>query len=158
MHPSFSLPFLFGRFTMKWIVGYAVGAVLLVAPAGLRVLMRSPGNSAPLDEAMVREGKMLFTHEWTVNDPLAAAGDGLGPVYNATSCAQCHFQGGVGGSGGLQHNVTTFTIPAGRHAKPQQGVIHAYATSPKYQENLSHAHSALPPLVRPSLAQLQEFE
>ena len=40
----------------------------------------------------------MFEREWQPNDPLAH-GDGLGPVFNAKSCAACHFQGGVGGGG-----------------------------------------------------------
>lgn len=44
-------------------------------------------------------GRALFEHEWTVDDPLSSGGDGLGPVYNATSCVACHNQGGVGGAG-----------------------------------------------------------
>ena len=93
---------------MKWILGYAVGAALLLTPIGLRVALRSEAASAALDLAAVSEGMVLFTHEWTANDPLCPTGDGLGPVFNATSCAQCHSQGGVGGSGGNDHNVTMF--------------------------------------------------
>jgi CxxC motif-containing protein (DUF1111 family) len=143
---------------MKWILGYAAGAVLLLAPVCLRVLLRSEAAPLPLEEAAVREGKMLFTHEWTVNDPLSATGDGLGPVFNATSCAQCHFQGGLGGSGRQEHNVTTFFRPGNRRGKTEQGVIHAHAISPDYQENLTHASPDLPPLVQPTLAEIRKAE
>jgi CxxC motif-containing protein (DUF1111 family) len=153
-----SLSVVFGRQAMKWILGYAVGAILLVAPAGVRVWLRPLATPGSLDAAAVHEGKMLFTHEWTVNDPLCPTGDGLGPVYNATSCVQCHSEGGVGGSGGLKHNVTTFSIPAARPGKPTTGVIHAHATSDRYQENLTHAHGALPHLERPTLKEIQELE
>jgi CxxC motif-containing protein (DUF1111 family) len=67
--------------------------------------------NTPLDPKMVAAGEQLFVHEWTPHDPLAG-GDGLGPLYNATSCVVCHFQNGIGGSGGLAENVTTFAIVA----------------------------------------------
>jgi CxxC motif-containing protein (DUF1111 family) len=108
-----------------------------------------------VDHAAADVGKTLFTHEWTPNDPLSPGGDGLGPVFNAKSCVACHVQGGVGGGGGLEHNVTTFFVNNGG-GQPRQGVIHAFATSPRYQENLSHANPTLPNLVRPTLAQVKE--
>jgi CxxC motif-containing protein (DUF1111 family) len=82
---------------------------------------------------MVRAGEELFLHEWTSPDPLAK-GDGLGPVYNATSCVACHFQNGVGGSGGLAENVTTFAIQ-GWKGPDRQGIIHAHSTLGR-EENL----------------------
>src|SRR4051794_33809371 len=42
--------------------------------------------------ADVRAGEQLFAHKWVAHDPLSAKGDGLGPVFNARSCAECHFQ------------------------------------------------------------------
>src|SRR6478736_5914790 len=36
---------------------------------------------------------------------LGQRGNGLGPLLNDTSCANCHHQGGVGGAGGLESNV-----------------------------------------------------
>jgi Di-haem oxidoreductase, putative peroxidase len=50
-------------------------------------------------------GLDLFTREWRPNDPRCHGGDGLGPVYNETSCVACHGQGGVGGSGPAAMNV-----------------------------------------------------
>src|SRR6516225_7216262 len=51
-------------------------------------------------------GKELFTREWLHGDKRSPAGDGLGPVFNARSCAACHNQGGVGGAGPKQNNAT----------------------------------------------------
>src|SRR5690349_18940066 len=56
-----------------------------------------------------QEGRELFLHEWQAGDPLAR-GDGLGPVFNARSCAACHFQGGAGGGGPNAVNVTAFEV------------------------------------------------
>ena len=50
-------------------------------------------------------GRELFTREWLPDDPRSAKGDGLGPMFNDTSCAACHNQGGVGGSGPASKNV-----------------------------------------------------
>jgi hypothetical protein len=54
-------------------------------------------------------GQDLFTHEWQPSDPLCHGGDGLGPVYNETSCVACHGQGGVGGAGPAGMNVEVLT-------------------------------------------------
>lgn len=77
------------------------------------------------------EGKALFEHQWTAGDPSSASGDGLGPLYNATSCVSCHSLGGTGGAGDNSDNVTL--LP--------RGVVHSYGTSkrwPKYREEMLH--------------------
>jgi CxxC motif-containing protein (DUF1111 family) len=87
------------------------------------------------------EGRELFEHEWQVHDPLAM-GDGLGPVYNAKSCVACHFQGGVGGGGSNDMNVTTFEIhPTSRDPEVHQGVVHKHAVDPAYAETRDIVHS-----------------
>jgi CxxC motif-containing protein (DUF1111 family) len=143
---------------MKQLLGYLVGAVLLFTPVGLRVLTRSEPEPPPLDPADVAAGKVLFTHEFSANDPLCGDGDGLGPVFNAKSCVACHDQGGLGGSGARKHNVTVFFKPSGPQGKPEQGVIHAAATAPRYQESLTNAHPQLPGLTQPTLEQLKELQ
>ncbi len=68
--------------------------------------------SAPGDEAaprVVAQGRELFTREWLPGDPGAHQGDGLGPMYNDTSCVACHNQGGVGGAGPSSKNVELVT-------------------------------------------------
>jgi CxxC motif-containing protein (DUF1111 family) len=115
-------------------------ALLAMTPVGLRAVAwwRAPRPQA-LDPSLAEAGAKLFKHEWTPRDPLANGGDGLGPVYNATSCVACHSQGGVGGAGGVQHNVTTFVIrPLDSNAQAREGVIHAHAISPQYQEALAN--------------------
>jgi CxxC motif-containing protein (DUF1111 family) len=75
------------------------------------------------------DGRALFVHAWTVADPLAG-GDGLGPLYNATSCLACHAQGGVGGAGGLAANVQLL---------PELGLVHrqsVYPGWPAHRERL----------------------
>jgi CxxC motif-containing protein (DUF1111 family) len=64
----------------------------------------------------VEEGRELFTlnfarpAEAKLNRDLHRQGNGLGPVFNETSCAGCHRQAGIGGSGGLDANVVMVGI------------------------------------------------
>src|SRR5262249_45243396 len=52
-------------------------------------------------------------------------------------------------------NVTAFLKAADRaDAPPQQGVLHAHATSPQFQETLKQVHPELPPIARPELTAL----
>src|SRR3954468_17756422 len=62
------------------------------------------------DKEALARGKELFTHEWTAGDRRSHAGDGLGPVYNAQSCAACHRLGGIGGAGTNETNVSLVTV------------------------------------------------
>src|SRR5438067_4857567 len=117
-----------------YLAWYVLALVLALAPAGLRVLLWPPVKPHAADAAMVRAGQTLFTHVWKANDPLANGGDGLGPVFNAASCVACHHKGGLGGSGGLEHNVTTFVVkPLNKGDTPREGVIHAAATKIKFR-------------------------
>lgn len=54
-------------------------------------------------------GRELFLREWVPNDPRSHGGDGLGPVFNDTSCVSCHNQGGVAGGGSEAKNVIVIT-------------------------------------------------
>ncbi len=57
----------------------------------------------------VVDGRALFLREWIPGEPTPGGGDGLGPVYNDTSCVACHNQGGPGGAGGAGKNVHLVT-------------------------------------------------
>jgi CxxC motif-containing protein (DUF1111 family) len=96
-------------------------------------------------QADVKAGSDLFAHKWEANDPLSKAGDGLGPVFNAKSCAECHFQGGIGGGGGMQNNVASFEVlPTLGHPKPTGGVIHAATTTPGLEESVETVSKVFP--------------
>ncbi|HMP16847.1 MAG TPA: di-heme oxidoredictase family protein, partial [Gemmatales bacterium] len=69
-------------------------------------------------------GQALFEHHWSPGDALAG-GDGLGPVFNATSCVSCHFQGGLGGAGGRQGDVTHYIVRETRQNPAADGILHA---------------------------------
>jgi CxxC motif-containing protein (DUF1111 family) len=133
---------------------YLLVALLALAPVGLRVLTWQRHRHQDVDPAMAQAGEVLFHHVWTPNDSLAQGGDGLGPVYNARSCLECHNKGGPGGAGELEHNVTMFTVQLPSSKEPaRQGVVHGYGSG-KYQENLHQVHHDLPALVRPRLERL----
>lgn len=119
------------------LVGF--GLVAWWVSPGLPVIW---GPSARASE--IAAGRDLFEHEWTPNDPLAH-GDGLGPVYNAKSCAACHFQGGLGGGGSVKHNATSFEV----HARPNDdtfvtGTIHNFSINPTQQESFAVAKKLYP--------------
>jgi CxxC motif-containing protein (DUF1111 family) len=60
-------------------------------------------------QAVARLGEELFHREWVAGDARSPGGDGLGPVYNETSCVACHNLGGVGGAGPSTKNVVILT-------------------------------------------------
>ncbi len=100
----------------------------------------------------VAAGKILFEHEWNIGDSLCGGGDGLGPVFNARSCAACHFQGGLGGSSGNQFNVTSFEVISDGE-KIKSGVVHADSISPRQQEKTSQVNALFPQTIQRSLVQ-----
>lgn len=55
------------------------------------------------------DGRELFERIWTPNDSRSHGGDGLGPVFNARSCVDCHDQGGTGGAGPSSRNIDVVT-------------------------------------------------
>jgi CxxC motif-containing protein (DUF1111 family) len=91
-------------------------------------------------------GKVLFEHQWQANDSLSG-GDGLGPVFNARACSDCHSQGGVGGSGPSERNVLTFEVhPTLAELHGHSGVLHTFAIDPSCQENEEVLRRRYPPL------------
>src|SRR5579864_6737215 len=126
--------------------------ILALAPAGFRMLTWRTPRHADVDSEMARAGQTLFVHEWKAKDPLANGGDGLGPVFNATSCKACHNQGGVGGGGDENHNVTTFIVDSkSPKEKAREGVVHTGFVSNEFQETLQQVHPDLPARTRLSL-------
>ncbi|PHS14019.1 MAG: hypothetical protein COA78_06475 [Blastopirellula sp.] len=75
----------------------------LLIVTGLLAILLS-GNALYAQDGIINGGK-LFMHKWVPNDPLSPKGDGLGPMRNASSCVECHFQGNIGGAGPNEYNV-----------------------------------------------------
>lgn len=67
------------------------------------------GERSKRDSSEIIRGQALFLTEWVPNDPRSHGGDGLGPVYNDTSCVACHNLGGPGGAGASEKNVELLT-------------------------------------------------
>jgi CxxC motif-containing protein (DUF1111 family) len=80
-----------------------------VALAIAAAVARADALEDELARRVAEEGRELFTREWIPGDPAGHTGDGLGPMYNDTSCVACHNQGGVGGAGSAGKNVDLVT-------------------------------------------------
>ncbi|MCA1684647.1 MAG: thiol oxidoreductase [Planctomycetia bacterium] len=131
-----------------WVV-----LVLTLAPAwkAAEWAMR-PGPKAVSLQA-VAAGRALFVHEWTPKDPLTS-GDGLGPVFNARSCVECHSQASPGGGGPVSKNVTVYGLIGDARGMPLSGVVHQKAVRPEFQETLNLLRPGLPHAPSIPLAQL----
>lgn len=129
-----------GRRRVGWIgSGVIVAAAAWFLSPGLPVLW------APRADAATKQaGLALFEHEWQPHDSLAQ-GDGLGPVFNASSCVACHFQGGVGGGGSNEHNVNAFeAMPTKDRPEVQGGLVHAFAVENRFLEKSDSLHVLFP--------------
>ncbi len=80
-------------------LAFGLGFPLVIAGGALS---EEPSRAS---SEQLKLGLELFTREWKPNDPRCHGGDGLGPVYNETSCLACHGQGGPGGAGPAGMNV-----------------------------------------------------
>jgi hypothetical protein len=84
----------------RWVVfGLALGIGVADSTSG------ADGDDA---KAVARRnaGRDLFLREWVPGVPSERGDDGLGPDYNETSCVACPNQGGIGGGGGADKNMT----------------------------------------------------
>jgi CxxC motif-containing protein (DUF1111 family) len=90
----------------------AIGLAFFLVLTGIGDPARA-GDSPRATEADLKLGQELFTRQWRPNDPRCHGGDGLGPVYNATSCVACHGQGGPGGAGPARMNVEVISAIGG---------------------------------------------
>ena len=110
----------------RWMLGGLVFAsTMIVALNGIAAEPSTPKDKGRGDTAPSVSGREIFLREWIPNDPRSHGGDGLGPVFNDTSCVSCHNQGGVGGGGAESKNVlvitavrTNFNAPGVQRAAP----------------------------------------
>jgi RNA polymerase sigma factor (sigma-70 family) len=106
-----------------------------------------PSQDRPVLRDDEARGSMLFAKEWTPDDPMSSGGDGLGPVYNDTSCVACHGLGAPGGAGPESKNVVIMTAVPGGCAPStpldqihpgfrgsRSAVLHHHGTDPEYAE------------------------
>ena len=94
----------------------------------------------------LRGGGSSFLRHWLANDPRGRGGDGLGPLYNATLCVDCHREGGPGDAGTADRNVDVVTLIPGVTIASQKNlydfhpgfqtaksvVLHRYGTDTGY--------------------------
>ena len=80
----------------------------VVGNVGPQAAIAAEPPQAPLAE--IERGREMFARQWTPADSHTPAGDGLGPMFNARSCKDCHNLGAVGGGGDATHNVELLTI------------------------------------------------
>ena len=140
MHP---VPRVFKRYLIL------AAAIVFALVCGIEGLKAWNGRVTP---KRVAAGKTLFEHEWKIGDSLCGGGDGLGPVFNARSCAACHFQGGLGGSSDNRFNVTSFeVISEGERIK--SGIVHANSISPRQRETEKQVNALFPETVQRSIVQ-----
>jgi len=126
----------------------ALTLVLVPVWKAVQPFMR-PGPKVVSRDA-VKAGRELFMHRFTAGDSLTG-GDGLGPVFNASSCVECHMQAGPGGGGPVSRNVTVYgLVEPHPRGLPQSGVVHQKAIAPAFQETLNLIHASLPS--RPSIS------
>jgi RNA polymerase sigma factor (sigma-70 family) len=90
-------------------------------------------------------GAALFAKEWVPSDRRAPGGDGLGPVFNESSCVACHGLGAPGGAGPETKNVVLATATPSGNGSPEDldrvhpgfhgtrsVVLHRHGTDPEY--------------------------
>jgi RNA polymerase sigma factor (sigma-70 family) len=105
----------------------------------------APARARPAIPDEQARGAALFAKEWMPDDPRSHGGDGLGPVYNDTSCVACHSLGAPGGAGPENKNaVLIAAIPNGCGPSSsldeilpglrgsRSVLLHRYSTDPGY--------------------------
>jgi CxxC motif-containing protein (DUF1111 family) len=78
----------------------------LTIPASAEAQLPQPPGT--VSDSTLELGRTLFTMNFARPEAerlTRRQGNGLGPLFNETSCVGCHSQGGVGGAGRLDRNV-----------------------------------------------------
>jgi mono/diheme cytochrome c family protein len=105
-----------------------LGLCVAVGQASGGGLARADSNPAKADA--VAMGIEIFNREWMPNDPRGHGGDGLGPVYNESSCVACHNSDGSGGAGPVSKNIDILSASRNLAAAQVQGSTTAISSSP----------------------------
>jgi CxxC motif-containing protein (DUF1111 family) len=88
--------------TVRGVLLSGFGLCLVLAPSGAPAVA---GEESAAGRDAIAAGYEIFYREWMPDDPRGHGGDGLGPVYNDTSCVACHNAGGGGGGGPTSKNI-----------------------------------------------------
>jgi CxxC motif-containing protein (DUF1111 family) len=94
------------------------GGCFLATFAAAMFCSTASSAKGPLDAA-IEEGRRIFEFEFQAGRGTEPKADGLGPMFNHTSCAGCHKQGGIGGGGPVDVNAEMLSavVPAPFRAK-----------------------------------------
>ena len=104
---------------------------------------QAAGTEAPAVAAI--DGAEIFSREWLPNDPRSHGGDGLGPMFNDSSCVACHNQGGAGGAGPASKNVDIITAVNNRRAMEQMRQMQRRQAGPAANSPVLPGRPAAPP-------------
>ena len=121
----------------RLLLGVLIAAGLVATLPGLTAKLR-PHRPQPAAVAAGPDGQELFAREWVPHASIGPGGDGLGPLFNDSSCVACHNQGGVGGAGPRAKNVRIVTPVGGTTPNgppPMIGpsfVLHRFSTDPDF--------------------------
>ncbi len=99
--------------SLVWVLrrlGWCIAVGSAIAATGGRSRADDPRPARPDRVAL---GYEIFNREWLPDDPRSHGGDGLGPVYNDTSCVACHNAGGSGGAGPVSKNIDILSASRG---------------------------------------------
>lgn len=78
----------------EWLPGGSTTNTVLVAPASA---FAAPVPDLDFEQRQAFfSGNSFFTNAWVTAPSSTSARDGLGPLFNASSCAGCHFRDGRG--------------------------------------------------------------
>ncbi len=109
------------------------GAGAKVAPQAVAAAaVAEPPIVPPL--AQTERGREMFVRRWKAGDSHTPKGDGLGPMFNAQSCADCHSLGGLGGGGKNKNNVDLLSVILPAH---KEKIDRA-----KFRERMTQFHPA----------------
>lgn len=126
------------------IVLAAITITLLLAWGGQSVRSARTTSDATKAASSFDQGRDIFYREWLANDPRSHAGDGLGPLFNESSCVGCHNMGGAGGAGPIEKNVelltATVVLPPGTPAAREGADGQMVASDADARELLAAIH------------------
>jgi CxxC motif-containing protein (DUF1111 family) len=109
-------------------LGYVQRIAVIILSGVFSTNLASAAEDRP-SAAVLAKGAGLFAKEWLPADSKAPGGDGLGPVYNDTSCIACHHQGGPGGAGPTSANVEIVSTLGGAKSRAAPEVHPGFANS-----------------------------
>jgi CxxC motif-containing protein (DUF1111 family) len=119
---------------------FGLASSLVVVGAGT---IASGADGTP--NGKIAEGRELFLREWTPGDSRSHHGDGLGPVFNDSSCVACHNAGGSGGGGPSSKNVDIVTaVFNGRNVQAVQSPSQQASTPPPYLQRAAMSLLGIP--------------